>query len=191
MLRRLTDARAAAAADRTDLIISHDQGERDVDLPLINAESGAPMPTSVRLIDSRDIRPVDVRPRPAGYLVLRGAADVAERLGLNEVKVREVTAASPQDVEAYRVIWTGSRKRREAINPDRSVRVTIEKKTIDVPVGTLFVPMTQPAAGIVAGALEPDSPGSYVGVGVIPMAADESEAPVYRVMDASGLVLKP
>jgi hypothetical protein len=190
LLRRLAAARAAVAADRSDLIITHDQGEREVDLPLINAESGAPMPTPVRLIDSRDIRPVDVRPRPAGYIVLRASADVAERLGLNEVKVREVAAGSAQDVEAYRVRWTGSRKRREAINPDQSVRVTIEKKTMDVPAGTLFVPMDQPAAGIVAGALEPDSPGSYVGVGVIPMAPDETEAPVYRVMDASGLQLR-
>jgi hypothetical protein len=51
--------------------------------------------------------------------------------------------------------------------------------------------MTQPAAGIVAAALEPDSPGSYVGAGLIPMADDETEAPVYRVLDASELVLWP
>jgi zinc carboxypeptidase len=190
LMQRLAAARDAVAVDRSDLIVSHAEGERDVDLPLINAESGAPMPTSVRLIDSRDIRPVDVRPRPAGYLVLRGAADVAERLGLNQVRVREVATGSPQDVEAYRVTWTGSRKRREAINPDQSVRVTIEKKTIDAPAGALFVPMDQSAAGIAAAALEPDSPGSYVGVGVIPMETNETEAPVYRVMDASGLKLR-
>ena len=69
------------------------------------------------------------------------------------------------------------------------MRVQISRKTIAVPAGTLFVPMAQPAAGIVAAALEPDSPGSYVGVGVIPMATDETEAPVYRVMDASALTL--
>jgi hypothetical protein len=62
---------------------------------------------------------------------------------------------------------------------------------MDVPAGTLFVPMDQPAAGIAAAALEPDSPGSYVGVGVIPMESNETEAPVYRLMDASGLTLKP
>jgi hypothetical protein len=191
LLRRLAAARAATAADRADLIVSHQEGEREIDLPLINAESGAPMSASVRLVDSRDIRPVDVRPRPAGYLVLRGAEAVAERLALNEVAVREVATAAALPVEAYDVAWTGSRRRREAINPDQSVRVQIKAKTIDVPAGALFVPMTQPAAGIAAAALEPDSPGSYVGVGVIPMATDETEAPVYRVMDASGLVLKP
>ena len=191
LLRRLAEARAAAAADRSDLIVSHDQGEREVDLPLINAESGAAMPTPVRLIDSRDIRPVDVRARPAGYLVLRGGAEVAARLALNAVSVREVAIARALAVDAYDVERRTTRRNRESINPDQSLRVQIQRKTIDVPVGALFVPMAQPAAGIVAAALEPDSPSSYLGVGVIPMAAEETEAPVYRVMDASGLVLRP
>jgi hypothetical protein len=191
LLRRLAEARTAAAADGFDLIITHDQGEREVDLPLIDAESGAAMSTPVRMIDSRDIRPVDVRPRPAGYLVLRGGAEVAQRLGLNAVSVREVALGRTLAVEAYDVERRATRKSRESINPDQSVRVQIKKKTIEVPAGALFVPMAQPAAGIVAAALEPDSPGSYVGVGVMPMAAQETEAPVYRVIDASGLVLQP
>jgi len=86
--------------------------------------------------------------------------------------------------------------RRESINPDQSVRVVVRPATIDVPQvrvvvrpatidvpqGALFVPMNQPSAGIVAAALEPDSPGSYLGVGMVPMNDNESEAPVYRVM---------
>jgi hypothetical protein len=145
----------------------------------------------VRLVDSRDIRPVDVRRRPAGYLVLRGAAEVRARLALNEAKVCEVTAAASLAVETYEIAKTESRKSRESINPDQLVRVAVRSRTLDVPVGALFVPMAQPAAGIVAAALEPDSPGSYVGVGVIPMATDETEAPVYRVLSVAGLSLKP
>ena len=86
---------------------------------------------------------------------------------------------------------TESKNRRESINPDQLMRVQIKPMTIDVPAGALFVPMTQRAAGIVAAALEPDSPGSYLGVGVIPMAAGETEAPVYRVMSLKDLSLKP
>lgn len=179
LLSRVAAARAATAADRSDLIVTHEAGERDIDLPLIDAESGAPMPTPVRLIDHRDIRPLDVRARPAGYLVLRGAAAVAERLALNAVAVHEVTGGALA-VEAYEVARSAG-----------SVQVEIQHRTIDVPAGALFVPMSQPAAGIVAAALEPDSPGSYVGAGLIPMDADETEAPVYRVMNASGLVLWP
>ena len=77
------------------------------------------------------------------------------------------------------------------IYPDQLVRVQVRPRTIDMPAGALFVSMAQPAAGIVAAALEPDSPGSYVGVGVIPMADDETEAPVYRVMSLKGLSLRP
>jgi hypothetical protein len=95
-----------------------------------------------------------------------------------------VTAAGKVLVEAYDVQRLGavSRGGREAINPDQSMRVTIRPATIDVPAGALFVPMGQAAAGIVAAALEPDSPGSYLGVGIVPMHDGESEAPVYRVM---------
>src|SRR5207302_6310074 len=103
----------------------------------------------------------------------------------------EVTAAASVAVEAYDVARTESKKRRESINPDQLVRVQLRIRTIDVPAGALFVPMAQRAAGIVAAALEPDSPGSYLGVGVIPMASDETEAPVYRVMSTTGLSLKP
>jgi hypothetical protein len=191
LLRRLSEARAAAEADRSDLIVSHEEGEREIDLPLIDAESGAPKPTPVRLVDSRDIKPVDVRARPAGYLVLRGAEAVKERLALNEARACEVTAAASVAVEAYDVARTESKKRRESINPDQLMRVQIRSMTIDAPAGALFVPMAQPAAGIVAAALEPDSPGSYLGAGVIPMGPDETEAPVYRVMSLKGLSLKP
>jgi hypothetical protein len=176
LLARVAEARAATAADRSDLIVTHEAGERDIDLPLIDAESGAPMSTPVRLIDSRDIRPVDMRARPAGYLVLRAAAVVAERLALNGVSVQKATGGVLL-VEAY-----------ELAREDGTVQVEIRHKTIDVPAGALFVSMAQPAAGIVAAALEPDSPGSFIGGNLICMSGNETEAPVYRVMDGTGLV---
>jgi hypothetical protein len=71
------------------------------------------------------------------------------------------------------------------------MQVAVSGKTVEVPIGALWVPMEQAAAGIVAAALEPDSPGSYLGVGVIPMADDETEAPLYRVMSTQGLSLTP
>ena len=178
LLARVTEARVATAADRSDLIVTHEAGERDIDLPLIDAECGAPMSMPVRLIDSRDIRPIDVRARPAGYLVLRAAAVVAERLALNAVSVQNVTAGVVA-VEAYDV----SRK-------NGNVQVEIRHKTLRVPAGALFVSMAQPAAGIVAAALEPDSPGSFIGGNLICMSANETEAPVYRVMDRGALVLQ-
>ena len=136
------------------------------------------------LADSRTLTAIEHRERPHGYLVLREGKAVAERLALNEVRVCVVEAACRIVVEAYDVerLGTVSRRRSEAINPDQSMSVTIRPATIEVPAGALFVPMNQPAAGIIAAALEPDSPGSYLGVGIVPMGDGESEAPVYRVM---------
>ncbi len=191
LLKRLAEARAAAANDRSDLVVSHKEGERDVELPLIDPQSGAAKPTKVRLVDSRDIRPVDVRSRPRGYLVLRGREAAADRLALNAAATCVVTTAASAMVEAYLVTRVGAKAGRESINPDQSVRVQIVVRPLDVPAGALFVPMAQPAAGIVAAALEPDSPGSYLGVGVIPMTADETQAPVYRVMPDTRLALRP
>jgi hypothetical protein len=182
LLKRLTEARQTAASDRSALVVSHKEGVREIELPLIDPQTGAPKPTKVALVDSRDIRPVDIRARPRGYLVLRGGEAVADRLSLNEVRSCTVAAATSVAVEAYEVTRSETKTNREAINPDQSVRVRVKARTLDVPAGTLFVPMAQPAAGIVASALEPDSPGSYAGVGVIPMAADETAAPVYRLM---------
>ncbi len=191
LLKRLAEARQAAASDRSDLVVSYKEGEREIELPLIDPQSGAAKPTTVRLVDSRDIKPVDVRSRPSGYLVLRGDEAVAQRLALNEAAQCDVSKPARLAVEAYDVTRTGTKTSRESINPDQSLKVKTRSKTIDVPVGAMFVPMAQPAAGIVTAALEPDSPGSYLSVGLIPMAAGESEAPVYRVMPGSSLSLEP
>jgi hypothetical protein len=177
-------ARREAAADRSPLVVSHKVERRPLEMPLMDPQSGAAKPTPVTLADSRSLTAIERRERPHGYLVLREGKAVAERLALNEVRTCEVTAAAKVAVEAYDVQRLGpvSRGGREAINPDQSMRVAIRPATIDVPAGALFVPMSQAAAGIVAAAMEPDSPGSYLGVGIVPMSDGESEAPVYRVM---------
>ena len=149
------------------------------------------MPTDVTLADSRKVEPTELRRRPLGYLVMRGAKPVAERLALNEVLACEVVAPARLEVESYHVTRVKPLARRESINPDQSMQVALSTKTVEVPAGALWVPMEQAAAGVVAAALEPDSPGSYLGVGVIPMADDETEAPLYRVMSTQGLSLTP
>jgi hypothetical protein len=185
LLRRLAEARQAAASDRRALVVSHEEGERRIALPLIDPQTGASRPTRVELVDSRDIHPIDVRTRPRGYLVLHDAGGLADRLSSNEVHSCATAATKSVAVEAYDVAPNGANTKREAINPEQSVRVRVSTKMIDVPAGALFVPISQPAAGIVASALEPDSPGSYIGAGVIPMTAGVTEAPVYRVMPGS------
>src|SRR5262249_7750027 len=153
-------------------------------LPLIDPQSGAITSAPIALADSRNPTNAEQRSWPSGYLVLHGMAGVAERLALNNVTRCPTSAPSQLAVAAYDIqrLSPTARAGRESINPDQSVKVTVRPRKIDVPAGALFVPMNQPAAGIVAAALEPDSPGSYVGVGVVPVNDGETEAPVYRVV---------
>jgi hypothetical protein len=177
-------ARRAAAADRSPLVVAHELARRPLELPLVDPESGAARPTPVTLADSRLLATTEQRARPYGYLVLRGGEAVAGLLALLEVRTVRLAEPARLAVEAYDVERLGrpSRRAGESINPDRSLAVTLRAATIDVPAGALFVPMSQPACGVVAAALEPDSPGSYLGTGIIPMNEDEIEAPLYRVM---------
>src|SRR5579883_3368895 len=191
LLKRLAAARQAAASDRSDLIVTHKEGERWIDLPLIDPDTGAPKPTKVQLIDSRDIRPVDVRPRPEGYLVTRDGDAVAERLALNEAPSCKLVSATKLSVEAYAITKLGGTTNRESINPEQTVHTELKRRTIEVPAGALYVPMAQRAAGIVAAALEPDSAGSYVGAGAIDMKPAETEAPVYRLMPGMPAPCRP
>ena len=59
-----------------------------------------------------------------------------------------------------------------------------------LPAGALFVPMNQPAAAIAAAALEPDSPGSFIGTGIIAMPQGTNEAPIYRADAAAARTLR-
>jgi hypothetical protein len=184
LAKAIAAAREEAAADRSPLVVSHKVERRPFEMPLIDPQTGAPKPTPLTLADSRSLTMVERRDRPQGYLVMRGANTVAEHLALNDVTSCEVAGANKLAVEAYDVqrVAPQTGGGRESINPDQAVRVAVHPSTVDVPRGALFVTMAQPAAGIAAAALEPDSPGSYLGVGVIPMNDGESEAPVYRVM---------
>jgi hypothetical protein len=130
--------------------------------------------------DSRAVTATAKRTRPAGYLLVGDAAAVANRLALNTIAV--CALAAPAGVEAEAFILKGAVKRsnRESINPDQSVEVELAKKSLALPAGALFVPMRQPAAALAAAALEPDSPGSFIGTGLIAMPAGTNEALIYR-----------
>src|SRR5260370_2038059 len=117
-------------------------------MPLMDPQSGAAKPTPVTLADSRTLTAIERRERPHGYLVLKEGKAVAERLALNEVRTCEATVAGKVAVQAYDVerLDPISRRGRESINPDQSMRVTLRPSTIDVPPDASVMPVEQTAA---------------------------------------------
>jgi hypothetical protein len=187
----VVQARRASAADRADLIIAHRLAVAPVELPMLDPASAADKPTAVEFKDSRAVTPTVTRPRPAGYL-LPGNAVVSWRnpLPLNTIGICALTAPATIEGEAFILKSAPKAGNRESINPDQSVEIELVPKTLTVPAGTFYVPMNQPAAGIIAAALEPDSPGSFIGTGILPMPAGTGETPIYRVNAAAAHTLQ-
>jgi len=187
----VVQARRAGAADRADLIVAHRLAVAPVDLPMLDPATAADKPTTVQFKDSRAVTPTVTRPRPAGYL-LPGNAVITWRnpLPLNTIGICALTASVTIEVEAFILKNAPKAGNRESINPDQSVEIELVPKTLTVPAGTFYVPMNQPAAGVIAAALEPDSPGSFIGTGILAMPPGTSETPIYRVGAAAARTLK-
>jgi hypothetical protein len=184
------EARPAVAADRADLVVAHRLAIEPVELPMIDPETARDRPTKAPFQDSRAVTVTAKRARPAGYMLLGDAAAAADRLALNTVAVCALAAPALIEAEAFILKSAVKRTNRESINPDQSVEVELARKSLTLSAGTRFVPMSQPAAAIAAAALEPDSPGSFIGTGIIPMPVATREAPIYRADEAAARSLR-
>ena len=184
------EARRASAAARGDLVVAHRLAVAPVELPMVDPETAADRPTKVPFQDSRAVTVTAKRPRPAGYVLLGDTAAAADRLALDMLAVCALAAPATIEAEAFVIKGAVKRINRESINPDRSVEVELAPKSLTLPAGARFVPMNQPAAAIAAAALEPDSPGSFIGTGIVAMLAGTNEAPVYRADAAAAHSLR-
>jgi hypothetical protein len=180
--------RASAARAEADLVIAARIPAKPLTIPLIDPETAADKPTEVPFQDSRVIEPTITRTRAAGYILEPGEVKALERLQLLGVRVCRVSEGQEVPVIAYEFLERRAATDRESINPDQAIKAKLVPGQRMVRAGTLYVPMAQPAAGLVAATLEPDTPGSYVSVGLIAVAADAQEAPVYAI--PRGVVLK-
>jgi hypothetical protein len=179
----VAQAKQAIASSREDLIVGHRIATVKMTLPMIDPETGADKPVEVDFRDSRRVTVTATRPRPAGYLIAPEGAAAIEALKVKGVLVCQVRGGEPIAVEAFQVAARKgpmTQAERENINPEQAVVVTLEPRKVQPSAGGAFVPMAQPAAAIIAAALEPDSPGSHVGTGMTPVLPS-GEAPIYRL----------
>ena len=153
-------ARDPAAQAPEDIIVAHSVAKSQIELPLIDANTGQTRSTVIDMLDSRIITATEKRERPAGYIVpLERAAAIAQRLGLIGAATCTFQQAIEAAVEKYDVLNQTDIDRR-AINPVRSVSVRLRADRANVRPGSLYVPLDQPQGAALALALEPDSPGS-------------------------------
>jgi hypothetical protein len=180
--------KARATPGTSDIIVAHKLAVAPRVLPLLDPVNGEAKPTEVAFRDSHAVTPTTVRARPAGYLLLAEGANprALDALRLNGVTACRVTQAADADAEAFTVRERAS-VNRESINPAQAVKVEVTRHAVHIPGGATFVPAGQGSGTLAALALEPDSPGSLTGVGLVSPPAGSGELPLYRLSAAPRL----
>ena len=107
--------------------------------------------------------------------------------------------AAELDVETFQV--TDRRPSATYVEGRITSRITTEvlAKKVRFPAGSYLFPMAQANAGVIAVALEPESPSSFVSFGMIPVdkkgspptGSASSEVPVYRVLRPVAIESRP
>ena len=159
-------------------------------LDMLDPASGALKTIEVDWSDSLNVSTEIARQRPWAYVMPPVFHEIAQRLVLSGVEVRRLDKAVELDVETFQV--TDRRPSATYVEGRITSRVTTEvmPKKIRFPAGSYLFPMAQANASVIAVALEPESPSSFVSFGMIPVdkkgspptGSASSEVPVYRVL---------
>ena len=139
----------------------------------------------VDFTDTRRVSITRTRPRPAGYLVQPEARAAIDALKVRGVHLCEARTG-PVMAEAFLISGTEAPSRPGSNSPEGAVEVSLVRRAITPEKGAIVVPIRQEAAVIVSAALEPDSPGSFIGSGLIPVEAS-GETPIYRLLPGEPL----
>jgi len=158
----------AAAAGKGEVVVAAAATAGRNTLVLLDPETGADKPVDVEWANALEMKPTLLRARPYGYLLPASQAAAAERLRNLGVAVARVDTEGTADVERFRITRaTVARKDDVRRDPDdQSIRVVnletvVERATLPVHAGDLFVPLDQPLANLIVAALEPGTQSSY------------------------------
>lgn len=163
-------------------------------LDMLDPVSGALKTIEVDWSDSLNASAEIARQRPWAYVMPPVFHEIAERLMLSGVEVRRLDKPAELDVESFQVIDRRASNTYVEGRITHQVTTEVAAKKVRFPVGSYVFPMAQANANIIAVALEPESPGSFVSYGMIPVdkkgspatIAAPSEVPVYRVLRPVG-----
>lgn len=181
--------RAPAADDMVAVTLKNPA--RVQQLTMADPESGEPKIVEVEWLDPREAQPGLTRARPYAYLLLPSHTEVARRLAMSGIEVGRLSKATELEVESFDV----TERRAGNVFVEGHIRNTVTtelrvRKRV-FPAGTLIYTMAQQGANILVAALEPESPSSFVSLGMIPtdrrglanpQEAAPSEVPVFRLM---------
>ena len=166
-LRPYLDKEVAGLACKGQAAVEVANTPAQYDLQMLDPMTGADKTMTVDWESALALRPLKSRVRPCGYWLSGASKTAIERLRLHGVKVLEVLEPSAMLGDIYRE----SQRPRSAqqgvpgatanSRPAVKVEVSLVRGVIDAPVGSYYVPLSQPLANLAIAALEPDTQSSY------------------------------
>ena len=158
-LRPYLDKEVASQACKGQAMIEAANTPAQYDLQMLDPVTGADKTVIVEWESALALRALRSRVRPCGYWLSGTSKPVVERLRLHGVKVLQVGEPSSLLGDIYREMQrAGSAP--QGVAPART-EVSLVRGVIDAPVGSYYVPLSQPLANLAIAALEPDTQSSY------------------------------
>jgi len=155
-LRPYLDKEVASLACKGQAMIEAANTPAQYDLQMLDPVTGSDKTITVDWESSLALKTVKSRIRPCGYWLSASSRPAVERLRLHGVKVVQVGEPSAMLGDIYREMQpTGN------LSASARTRIALVRGVIDAPVGSYYVPLSQPLANLVIAALEPDTQSSY------------------------------
>ncbi|SIR28195.1 Zinc carboxypeptidase [Peribacillus simplex] len=171
------------------VITSENKLVKDQKLTVVDLAKAKMVDASIDWLDSTDAYPTLVRDRPTAYILQPEYKNIAKKLQLLGVEVKQLKKPMKIAVESYRVKDLKVSAVLESGHSTREVTTTVTSTTQDFPKGSYVFDMAQPDANFISLALEPEGIDSYVTFNFIP-ADKGKELPIYRYMQSSSLPAK-
>jgi hypothetical protein len=139
----------------------------------LDPATGADKTMTVLWDSALELLPRKLRARPCGYWLAPDQTDAVLRLRALGVTVQQFNQKAVIRGEAYRELSSEAGVRQDVrgtiADAGGVLRVEVElvPSLIDAPIGSYFVPLTQPLANLVVAALEPDTQNSFLASRII------------------------
>lgn len=171
------------------VITSENKLVKDQKLTVVDLAKAKMADASIDWLDSTDAYPTLVRDRPTAYILPPEYKNIAKKLQLLGVEVKQLKKPMKIAVESYSVKDLNVSAELESGHSTREITTTVTSTTRDFPKGSYVFDMAQPDANFISLALEPEGIDSYVTFNFIP-AEKGKELPIYRYMQPSSLPIK-
>ena len=185
-LRQYVDAEVASKACQGDALVEAGPTASEYTLQMLDPATGADKALVVNWDSALELQPLKTRPRACGYWLAADQADAVMRLRTLGVRVEQVAGMGVMQGETYTETarQSGARQDVRGNIADGAAavvhaQVQLTQALMDVPVGSYYVPLSQPLANLVIAALEPDTQNSFYANGII--GSVKSEARVTAV----------